>query len=262
MQKRESFKKSIYVLPNLFTTMNIFCGFYAVLSAVDGRFVHAAVAIIVGAVFDLLDGKIARATNTSSQFGVEYDSLADLITFGLAPAFVMYLWALKPLGRLGWLAGFLFMTCGALRLARFNTAAAAGSSSSYFQGLPIPAAAGMNVSIVLFFSRINVDPAAYKIFILLMLYILSFFMVSSIKYYSFKKTGLFKSMKFNKLVTTILVLVLIAYEPGVALFAGMFIYVCSGPLLSMFHAAKDGEGDGDLKENGDLSDESEDNLLI
>ncbi len=256
MQKRESFKKSIYVLPNLFTSMNIFCGFYAILSAVDGRFTDASVAIIIGAVFDLLDGKIARATNTTSQFGVEYDSLADLVTFGLAPALVMYLWALKPLGRLGWLAGFLFMACGALRLARFNTAAASGNSSNNFQGLPIPAAAGMNVSIVLFFSRIGVDPANYKFFILLMLYLLSFLMVSSIKYYSFKKTGLFKSMKFNKLVTILLVLVLFAYEPAVALFAGMFIYVCSG-LRSCFlfisHRGKNVELEDDDNGNLDLT---------
>ncbi|SLM32960.1 CDP-diacylglycerol--serine O-phosphatidyltransferase [Desulfamplus magnetovallimortis] len=265
MQKRENFKKSIYVLPNLFTSMNIFCGFYAVLSAVDGRFTDAAVAIIIGAVFDLLDGKIARATNTSSQFGVEYDSLADLITFGLAPALVMYLWALKPLGRLGWLAGFLFMACGALRLARFNTAAASGSSSSYFQGLPIPAAAGMNVSVVLFFSRINIDPASSKVFILLMLYLLSFLMVSSIKYYSFKKTGLFKSMKFNKLVAIVLMLVLIAYEPGVALFVGMLIYVCSGPVYSLFlmsHSTRSVIDDDEHEDEADMPDEAEENLLI
>ncbi len=266
MQKRENFRKGIYVLPNLFTTMNIFCGFYAVVSAVDGRFTDAAIAIIIGGVFDLLDGKIARATNTSSQFGVEYDSLADLITFGLAPAFVMYMWALKPLGRLGWLAGFLFMACGALRLARFNTAAATGNGGSYFQGLPIPAAAAMNVSIVLFFFRIGVDPAEYKIFILLMLYMLSFLMVSSIKYYSFKKTGLFKSMKFNKLVTIILILVSIAYEPDVVLFAGMFIYVCSGPMLFMRHATRNEaaglDESAELDEDLDVSDESEDNLLI
>ncbi|MBF0202084.1 MAG: CDP-diacylglycerol--serine O-phosphatidyltransferase [Desulfamplus sp.] len=264
MHTRDNFKKSIYVLPNLFTSMNIFCGFYAVLASVEGLFVHAAVAIIIGSVFDLLDGKIARATNTSSQFGVEYDSLADLVTFGVAPALLMYLWALKPLGRLGWLAGFLFMACGALRLARFNTAAANGSSSgSYFQGLPIPAAAGMNVSMILFFSRIGVDPDKFKILILIMLYLLSFLMVSSIKYYSFKKTGLFKSMKFNKLVAIILVFVLIAYEPGVAIFLFMLIYVCSGPVSSLLFISQASKNkDQDIHDNLDMHDETEKDMVL
>lgn len=231
MQK-ENVKKSIYVLPNLFTSMNIFCGFYAILSAVDGRFADASIAIIIGAVFDLLDGKIARATKTTSQFGVEYDSLADLVTFGLAPALLMFLWALKPLGRLGWLAGFLFMTCGALRLARFNTTATTGTAKNFFQGLPIPSAAGMNVAVVLFFSRFNIDPEPYALLILLMLYALSFLMVSSLKYHSFKNAGLFKSMKFNRLVALILILVLLAYEPYIALFGGLLAYVVSGPVVS------------------------------
>lgn len=261
MQKKENFKKSIYALPNLFTSMNLFCGFYAVLSAVDGRFTHAALAIIIGAVFDLLDGKIARATHTTSQFGVEYDSLADLITFGLAPALTLYLWALEPLGRLGWLAGFLFMACGALRLARFNTAASSGGSSSHFQGLPIPAAAGMGVSMILFFSRIGIDPSAYKIVVLMMLYTLSFLMVSSIKYNSFKKTSLFKSMRFNKLVAVLLILVLIAYEPGIALFVGMSVYVLSGPLGLMVRNSHGKVLDEDDPVSDGLSDEAEDSFV-
>lgn len=243
MQKKESFRKSIYVLPNLFTSMNIFCGFYAVLSSVDGRFTHAALAILIGGIFDLLDGKIARATGTTSQFGVEYDSLADLITFGLAPALMMYLWALKPFGRLGWLAGFLFMICGALRLARFNTAAVSGGSSAYFQGLPIPAAAGMNVALLLFLSRFNIDPGEYRFVILITLYVLSFLMVSSVKYTSFKKAGLFRSMTFNKLVTLILFLVFIAYEPSIALFGFFLLYVFSGLIktIMMLSHHRDGE---------------------
>lgn len=234
MQK-ENFKKSIYVLPNLFTSMNIFCGFYAIVSAVDARFVDACLAILIAGVFDLLDGKIARATKTTSQFGVEYDSLSDLVSFGLAPALLMYLWALKPLGRLGWLAAFLFMICGALRLARFNTAAAGSSgASSHFQGLPIPAAAGMSVSAVLFFSRFGIDPASYRFVLLVMLYLTSFLMVSSVRYNSFKNAGLFKSMKFNRLVALVLILVALAYEPYISLFAGILTYVVSGPALFLF----------------------------
>ncbi len=232
MQKH-NFKKSIYILPNLFTSMNLFCGYYSILSAVQLRFVDAAIAILIGAVFDLLDGKIARATNTTSKFGVEYDSLADLVTFGLAPALLMVLWVLEPMGRPGWLAGFLFMTCGALRLARFNTNA---SSSPDFEGLPIPAAAAMIVSVVLFFSRLEIGPEPYKVIMLVMMFALSFCMVSSFCYKSFKNVSLFKSMTFNKLVGLILIFVAIATEPYVLLFVLFLIYVVSGPVLSLvFH---------------------------
>jgi len=147
--KREDFRKGIYILPNLFTLMNLFFGFYSVVCAINSQFKTAAVAIMIAAVFDALDGKIARATHTLSRFGAEFDSLADLVSFGMAPAFLMYLWILKPMGRLGWLAAFLFVACGALRLARFNTNLDQ-SSDGYFVGLPIPAAAGMNAVIVLF----------------------------------------------------------------------------------------------------------------
>lgn len=225
-----NFKKSIYILPNLFTSMNLFCGYYSILSSVQLRFVDAAIAILIGAVFDLLDGKIARATNTTSKFGVEYDSLADLVTFGLAPALLMVLWVLEPMGRPGWLAGFLFMTCGALRLARFNTSA---SSSPDFEGLPIPAAAAMNVSVVLFFSRLEISPEPYKVIMLVMMFALSFCMVSSFCYKSFKNVSLFKSMTFNKLVGLILIFVAIATEPYLLLFVVFLIYVVSGPVFSL-----------------------------
>ena len=143
--KGERLRRGIYILPNIFTSLNIFFGFYSVIAAINGKYVAAALAIIIAAVFDMLDGKIARATHTTSKFGVEYDSLADLISFGLAPGLMMYLYALKPLGRIGWLAAFLFMVCGALRLARFNTQVGT-ISSDHFVGLPIPAAAGMSSS--------------------------------------------------------------------------------------------------------------------
>ncbi len=231
MQKQD-FKKSIYILPNLFTSMNLFCGYYSILSSVQLRFVDAAVAILIGAVFDLLDGKIARATNTTSKFGVEYDSLADLVTFGLAPALLMVLWVLGPMGRPGWLAGFLFMICGALRLARFNTSV---SSNPDFEGLPIPAAAAMNVSVVLFFSRLDISPEPFRVPMLVMMFALSFCMVSSFNYKSFKSVSLFKSMTFNKLVGLILIFVAFATEPYVLLFVVFILYIVSGPLFSLFH---------------------------
>lgn len=238
MQK-ENLKKGIYILPNLFTSMNLFCGYYSILASVQLRFVDASIAIIIGAVFDLLDGKIARATNTTSKFGIEYDSLADLVTFGLAPALLMVLWVLQPMGRPGWLAGFLFMTCGALRLARFNTTI---SSSPDFEGLPIPAAAAMNVSMVLFFDRLGLSPEQFKIPMLVMMFALSFCMVSSFRYKSFKKVSLFKRLTFNKLVGLILIFVAVATEPYVLLFAAFLIYVVSGPFLSLApHSPKAGK---------------------
>ena len=229
MQK-QNFKKSIYILPNLFTSMNLFCGYYSVLASVQLRFVEASIAILIGAVFDLLDGKIARATRTTSRFGVEYDSLADLVTFGLAPAFLMVLWVLEPMGRTGWLAGFLFMACGALRLARFNVSS---SSSTDFEGLPIPAAAAMNVSVVLFFYRLGISPEPFRVMMLVMMFGLSFCMVSSFRYKSFKNVCLLKKMTFNRLVSLILIFVALAAEPHFFMFAAFLIYIVSGPVLSL-----------------------------
>ena len=226
--KKEGIPRGIYILPNLFTTLNIFCGFYSVIAAVNGAINAAAIAILVAVIFDALDGKIARATQTTSRFGVEYDSLADLISFGLAPGLMAYLWVLKPLGRLGWLAAFLFMVCGALRLARFNTQVDS-VKSDYFVGLPIPAAAGMIAATVLLHHRLGIGSGANKILILMLIYILSFFMVSSIKFHSFKKPELFKKMNFNVLVAAILIMIFIAAQPAIALFSIGFVYVLSGP---------------------------------
>ena len=230
--QNDNVKKSIYILPNLLTSMNLFCGYYSITASIQHRFVDAAIAIIIGGVFDLLDGKIARATHTTSKFGVEYDSLADLISFGLAPALLMFLWVLESAGRPGWSAAFVFIICGALRLARFNTSTSSGSD---FEGLPIPAAAAMNVSVVLFFSRLGISPEPFKLIILVLMFALSFCMVSSFRYKSSKKVSVFKSMKFNRLVGLILVLVAIATEPSILLFVVASIYVLSGPIATLVH---------------------------
>ncbi|NTW99850.1 MAG: CDP-diacylglycerol--serine O-phosphatidyltransferase [Geobacteraceae bacterium] len=147
-------RKGIYILPNLFTTGSMFAGFYGMIAGINGDYRTAAICILVSAVFDGLDGKVARATGTTSKFGVEYDSLADLVAFGVAPGLIMYFWALKPFGRLGWLAAFLFVVCGALRLARFNVQVETVESKR-FVGLPIPAAASMVASTVLFFQHMG-----------------------------------------------------------------------------------------------------------
>lgn len=248
MQKH-NVKRSIYILPNLFTTMNLFCGFYSILASVDGRFVEASIAILIGGVFDLLDGKIARATNTTSSFGTEYDSLADLITFGLAPALLMILWVLQPMGRYGWLAGFIFMACGALRLARFNTSTSTGPD---FEGLPIPAAAIMNVSVVLFFSRLDVAPEPFKLPLLILMFILSFLMVSSMRYKSLKKISFFRAMKFNKLVALILIFGLIATEPYILMFLVFSAYIMSGIVLFMLDHVIHKDKQKIISDNSDL----------
>lgn len=227
--KRENLRKGIYILPNLFTLMNLFFGFYAVVCAIGGQFKTAAVAILIAAVFDALDGKIARATHTLSKFGAEFDSLADLVSFGMAPALMMYLWVLQPMGRLGWLAAFLFMACGALRLARFNTNLDQ-SSDGYFVGLPIPAAAGMNAVIVLFFLDMGFQTRFNHLPVLVLMYVLSFLMVSSIRYFSLKKIELFRAMNFNVLVSMILVLTLIAAKPSITLLLASLAYIASGPV--------------------------------
>jgi CDP-diacylglycerol--serine O-phosphatidyltransferase len=232
--KKGKSHRGIYILPNIFTSLNLFFGFYAVIASINGRFVAAAAAIIIGVLFDIMDGKIARATNTVSKFGIEYDSLADLISFGLAPGIMIYLWSLKPMGRIGWLAAFLFMACGALRLARFNSQVGI-TSGDYFVGLPIPAGAGMAATAVLFCHKLGVDTKINPIFILGMLYFLSFLMVSTIKYNSFKRAELFKKMNFNVLVTSVLVLIFIAAQPSVALFFLALFYVASGPLMRFKH---------------------------
>lgn len=263
MKKKRRFRRDddgrllgIYVLPNLMTALNVFCGFYAVIAVIDGKFTAGATAIIVAGIFDLLDGKIARLTKTTSRFGVEFDSLADVLSFGLAPALMMYLWALRPMGKIGWLAGFLFTVCGALRLARFNTQSGT-VSSDYFVGLPIPAAAGMNAATILACHYLGIGRPHNPVPVLIMLYFLSFLMVSTIPYNSFKSPALFHRINFNVLVGVILALVFVAAQPQLALFIIGSTYVLSGPILALRrirHAktktVADGSADGSGEQPG------------
>lgn len=229
--RRHNRQRGIYLLPNVLTSANLFCGFFAMIAAVQGEFDKSAMAIMVAVLFDGLDGKIARMTNTMSRFGMEYDSLCDVISFGVAPAMLAYLWALAPFGRIGWLAALLFVTCGALRLARFNTQASA-SPDSYFNGLPIPAAAFTIASTVLLIHRFDEAGTVRHVTIVVMIYVLSFLMVSTVKYYSFKHGELFKKMKFNMLVAIVLLFTVIAAEPSITFFLIIFGYVLSGPLTT------------------------------
>ena len=230
---RKKLKRGIYVLPNLLTSANLFCGFYAIVAATQGYFLKGAIAIMIAAIFDGLDGKIARVTRTVSRFGLEYDSLSDAISFGVAPGILVYLWALQPFGRLGWLAALLFVACGTLRLARFNTQVNV-VGSDYFNGLPIPAAAFMIASTVLLLHRFGGTGTTKHVTILIMIYVLSFLMVSTIKYYSFKQVELFRKMKFNMLVIVVLMFIVIAAEPSIAFFLIMLCYVFSGPFITLW----------------------------
>ena len=182
-------KKGIYILPNLFTTGNLFCGFWSIISVFQEKYFYAAVAILLAAVFDALDGKVAKLSGATSKFGVQYDSLADLVSFGVAPALMAFSWALRPYGKFGWLAAFLFVVCGALRLARFNVMSASGDTK-YFKGLPIPAAAAMIALTILLYFELIETGGIKDILILVMIYVLAFLMVSNVRYFSFKELNL------------------------------------------------------------------------
>jgi CDP-diacylglycerol---serine O-phosphatidyltransferase len=225
----EGMRKGIYILPNLFTTGSLFAGFYGIVSTMNGKYDVAAFWILVSSIFDGLDGKVARLTGTSSKFGVEYDSLADLVAFGVAPGILMYSWALKPFGRLGWLAAFLFVVCGALRLARFNVQVNTVESKR-FVGLPIPAAASMVSAMVLLFYHFGWPGSFKKLAILLLIYLLAFLMVSNFRYYSFKDPSIIKRQPFIFLVLAILLLIVIAAQPVVMLFIIFICYIFSGPI--------------------------------
>ena len=227
--RRTRIKKGIYVLPNLFTSASLFCGFYSMIASYKENFVTAAIAILVSVIFDGLDGRVARLTNTTSKFGAEYDSLADVISFGVAPAFMAYCWSLSIYGKLGWIVAFLFVLCGALRLARYNIQIGI-IESKVFNGLPIPAAASVVALTVIFFDYFGVEEKIYNNFILVLVFILSFLMVSSVKYYSFKDMTLLKRKPFTIFFWLIVLLIIIVHWPEVMLFVIMLGYAISGPV--------------------------------
>ena len=221
-------KRGIHILPSLFTTGNVFCGFYAFVAVLNEQFYYAAWAIAIGMIFDGLDGRIARLTKTTSAFGEQYDSLADIITFGMAPAFLAYSWVLKPFGRLGWMAAFLFLLCAALRLARFNVTKPE-TRSQHFIGLPSPAAAVVVASIVIAFE--DLFATRMNPFIMVMVvYTLAFLMVSNIKYPAFKQFEFKKRVVFSRFLFVILFIYVLATIPRVALFILGITYAVIGPI--------------------------------
>ncbi|MCC6137380.1 MAG: CDP-diacylglycerol--serine O-phosphatidyltransferase [Bdellovibrionaceae bacterium] len=228
---RERIAVNIYVLPNLLTTGNMFCGFFAIIYSIRSDFMIAAYSIVAAAVFDMLDGRVARMTNTESPFGAQYDSLADIVSFGMAPALLLYLWALEPFGRLGWLASFGYLACAALRLARFNVQAS--EEKNYFQGLPTPMAAGLVSSAVLCFYDLQID--AYRSHVLLLIaFGLAIVMVSNFRYRSFKDVDFRKKQPFTYLVIGVMLFILIALRPEVMLFALFLTYASLGAIFGLF----------------------------
>ena len=232
-RSRKRNTKGIYILPNLFTTCSLFCGCYAIIAATQARYDAAAIAILISSLLDGLDGKIARFTNTTSQFGIEYDSLSDLVAFGVAPGLLIFEWCLKPFGRFGWLAVFLYVTCGALRLARFNIQKNS-LESHHFKGLPIPGAGIFIATAVLFINSLGHGFERQPILFVSVMYVLSFLMVSTIDYVSFKGMDLFRRKPFNVLVATILVFIVVAYKPALMLFLFSGLYIFSGPAQSCY----------------------------
>lgn len=234
---QDSMKKGIYILPNLFTTASMFCGFYAVIASMNVDFAKAAIAIMIAGVLDGLDGKIARFTNTTSKFGVEYDSLSDLIAFGVAPAVLAYGWALSPYGRYGWLAAFLFVACGALRLARFNIQIGV-INSNVFNGLPIPAAAVVVATSVLFYYYLGGEGNLYHPSLIIFMIILALLMVSSIKYYSFKDLNFFSRKPFMTFVLIVCLFIVFVIEPQIMFFTFAVGYCMSGPGWTLYRLIK------------------------
>ena len=230
-------RRSIYLLPNLFTTAALFAGFYAIVQAMNGRFEHAAVAVFIAMVLDGLDGRVARLTRTQSEFGAEYDSLSDMVSFGVAPALVIYEWAFKSLGKLGWFAAFIYCASTALRLARFNTNIGI-VDKRYFQGLPSPAAAALVAGFVWVMLDYGFTGEEVRWYAAMLTVFAGLSMVSIMPFYSFKDFNMRKSVPFVAIFLIAVFFILISsYPPGV-LFALFLVYALSGYVLWLIRFRK------------------------
>lgn len=227
--------RGIYLLPSILTTFGMFAGFYSIIASINGDFTLAAISIMVAMLWDALDGRVARLTNTQSDFGAQYDSLADLVSFGVAPALLVYEWSLSDLGRIGWLAAFIFLACAALRLARFNTQVGI-SNKRYFQGLPSPAAAGVIASMIWLkfwkfeYFDFGIVSLSYYVGVGITI-VCALLMVSNVRYYSFKELDS-KKASFRFLLAIVLSLIVLLSKPNIFLFTGFFVYMLSGPFIT------------------------------
>ena len=236
MSEKITRNRGIYLLPSVLTTFGMFAGFYSIISSINGEYTAAAISIMIAMLWDTLDGRVARLTNTQSAFGAEYDSLADLVSFGLAPALLVYEWTLSDLGRFGWFVAFVYLACAALRLARFNTQVGS-SDKRYFQGLPSPAAAGVIATMIwlkiwtyAFFDS-DVISIGYYLGAAITI-ICGLLMVSNVRYYSFKELDA-KKASFRFLLAIVLSLIVLLYKPNIVLFTGFFLYMLSGPFITI-----------------------------
>lgn len=219
-------------MPNLFTTAALFAGFYAIVAAMNDQFEYAALAIFIAMLLDGMDGRIARLTNTQTEFGAQYDSLADMLSFGIAPALVIYQWALSDMGKLGWLAAFIYTAGAALRLARFNTQIGI-ADKRYFQGLASPAAAAITAGMVWVGSTYVLVGAPWDGIALGLTLVAGLLMVSNIRYHSFKGIDFRGKVPFVAILIVVVVIVLISYDPPVVLFGVFLLYAISGPVLTL-----------------------------
>ncbi len=229
-------RKGIYLLPNLMTTGALFAGFYAVVAAMRGDFESAAVAIFFAMIFDGLDGRIARMTNTSSKFGAEYDSLSDMVSFGVAPALVMFSWALGELGKFGWSAAFVYVACAALRLARFNTQIET-ADKNYFTGLASPAAAAVVASTVWVCHDLGWTgsdlPMEVAVLVALLTTVLGLLMMANFPYYSFKGVDFRGRVPFVAMIVLVLVFSLVTLDPPSMFLLAFLVYAASGPVMQL-----------------------------
>ncbi|HTN32835.1 MAG TPA: CDP-diacylglycerol--serine O-phosphatidyltransferase [Marinobacter sp.] len=225
-------RKGIYLLPNALTTASLFSGFYAIVSAANGAFENAAIAVFVSMILDGLDGRVARMTNTQSKFGAEYDSLSDMVAFGVAPGFVAFFWSLNGLGKVGWAITFIYVAGAALRLARFNTQI--GSvDKKYFVGLPSPAAAACVAGLVWCFHKF--EPSSWLTLLTVVVVAgAGVLMVSNVLYRSFKDFDVRGRVPFAAILLVVLIFVVIALDPATVLFSGFLVYALSGPVRALF----------------------------
>jgi len=230
-------RRGIYLLPNLFTTAGLFGGFFAIVAAMNNRFEAAAIAVFIAMLLDGLDGRVARMTNTQTDFGAEYDSLADMVSFGMAPALVMYQWALSGMGKLGWLAAFVYTASAALRLARFNTQVGI-ADKRYFQGLASPAAAAIVCGLVWVGVEYDVNGETIEIPALAVTIMAGLLMVSNVRYHSFKGFNFKAKVPFVTILVVVLILVLLSANPPTVLFGIFSLYAISGPILTLWHLRK------------------------
>ncbi|MEW6162561.1 MAG: CDP-diacylglycerol--serine O-phosphatidyltransferase [Nitrospirota bacterium] len=226
-------KKGVYVLPTTLTLCGLFCGFYSILAALKGNYLYAAWAIMIANIFDGLDGWVARLTSSTTRFGIELDSLSDLVAFGVAPAVMLYMWALTPFGRVGWAVAFMFVACGALRLARYNIQMGSTESRS-FTGMPIPGAATIVAALVIFYYEICETLPAKNYFILIFTIFLAVLMVSTLRFHGAKELDFSKRKPFWILVVIVIVLVVIIIHPPIALFLFAMTYLIGGIIENIF----------------------------